>query len=217
MTVCHSYGFHTFHGRGRGVLRRRRGEAGRSAVMAALRCVAAAAVPAWGARALPPLGAGGRGAGRLRRRDAVLCPPPRVFRGQNFESWCRETGREELLGEWDDPDMRSEEVPRGSQSVTVRWKCRSEECGHTWHTSPGHRTGPKGTGCPSCGGKVVTATNNLAAWCGKNRREDVLAEWAHPDKAPEEFTQGSAQRVPWTCRTCGHGWAAIVTNRGAAG
>ena len=168
-----------------------------------MRCVAAAAaVPAWGARALPPLGAGGWAVGRLRRRgDDVVA---RVFRGQKFESWCRETGREDVLGEWDDPERGMGDVSRGSVA-TVRWKCQNEECGHTWHTSPGNRTKPGGTGCPACAGKVVTATNNLQAWCGKNGREDVLGEWAHPDKAPDEFTLGSAQRVPWKCGMCGHG------------
>ena len=135
--------------------------------MAAMRCVAAAAVPAWGARAPPPLGAGGRAAGSLRRQDAVLCPPARVFRGQKLDSWCRETGREDLLGEWDDPGRGPGQVSRGS-SGRVRWKCGKEECGYTWHTSPGNRT-TKGYGCPSCGGKVVTATNNLAAWFEKKR------------------------------------------------
>jgi hypothetical protein len=49
----------------------------------------------------------------------------------------------------------------------------------------------------------VTATNNLQVWCGKNGREDLLEEWAHLDKAPEEFTQGSGVRMPWKCGTCG--------------
>jgi hypothetical protein len=40
-------------------------------VMCTMKCVAAAAVPAWGARAPPPLGAGGRAAGRLWRRDVA--------------------------------------------------------------------------------------------------------------------------------------------------
>ena len=67
--------------------------------MAAMRCVAAAAVPAWGTRAPSPLGAGGVAAGRLRLRrrnasDAALCPPSTVHRNQNFRSWCKETGRE---------------------------------------------------------------------------------------------------------------------------
>jgi len=32
-----------------------------------------------------------------------------------FEDWCRETGREELLGEWDDPDRGPGQVSRGSK------------------------------------------------------------------------------------------------------
>jgi hypothetical protein len=52
---------------------------------------------------------------------------------------------------------------------------------------------------------VVTATNNFEVWCGKNGRGDVLADWANPDKAPDEITPGSSERVPWKCGTCGHG------------
>ena len=58
---------------------------------------------------------------------------------------------------------------------------------------------------------MVTATNNFEAWCGKNGRRDVLAEWAHPDKAPQEFLPAFNVRVPWTCGTCGHGWVTRVS------
>jgi len=184
----------------------------RRSITCAMRCVP---MPAWGARAPPPpLGARGGAAGRLRRRGdtEVLCPPSRVFHGQKFDSWCRETGREDLLGEWDDLDRWPGEVARGSCG-SVRWKCGNEECGHSWHTSPRHRTKPSGTGCPSCAGRVVTATNNLRVWCEKNGREDLLTEWAHPDEAPEEFLRASNVRVPWKCRTCLNGWITRVGNR----
>jgi len=43
----------------------------------------------------------------------------------------------------------------------------------------------------------LTATNNLQVWCGANGREALLEEWAHPDKAPQDFLPGSNVRAPW--------------------
>ena len=173
----------------------------------------AAAGPSWGAGALPPLGVGGGVVGRLRRRGGVvLCPPPRVFYGQKLESWCREVGREDLLEEWDDPHRGPGEVTRGSPSVMVRWKCR--ECGHGWPATPNTRTNSNHPrGCPACAGRVATATNNLKVWCETNWREDLLREWAHPNKAPEGFTPGSKEEVQWKCGECGWGWKARIGNR----
>jgi len=47
-----------------------------------------------------------------------------------------------------------------------------------------NRTSSNRCGCPACAGRVVTPTNNLAVWCGEHGRNDLLEEWAHPDKAP---------------------------------
>jgi len=113
------------------------------------------------------------------------------------------TGLEELLGEWEDPDRLTggghARVAIGDGAV----EARNEDFGHTWHVSAWHRTKPGGTGCPACAGEVVTATDKLQAWCGNNGREDVLEEWAHPDKAPQDFFLGSAVKVPWECGKCG--------------
>ena len=65
----------------------------------------------------------------------------------------------------------------------------------------------------SVGGRLPTANNNLEVWCGMNGREDLLEEWAHPDKAPHHFMRGSGVKVPWTCGECGHGWEATVCSR----
>ena len=60
---------------------------------------------------------------------------------------------------------------------------------------------------------VATPTNNLAVWCGQNGREDLLGEWAHPDKAPTDLTPGSDAKVPWTCGACGWGWETRTRHR----
>ena len=45
--------------------------------------------------------------------------------------------------------------------------------------------------------------NNLQVWCRETGREDLLEEWAHPDKGPLEVTRGASEKVPWTCGKCG--------------
>jgi predicted Zn-ribbon and HTH transcriptional regulator len=129
----------------------------------------------------------------------------------NFEVYCEETGRQELLGEWADRSSRPKDFTPGSK-VKVPWECG--KCEWVWEASMHSRTSSKPTGCPACAGHVVTATNNLAVWCGKHGREDLLlVEWAHPDKAPTDFTPGSKVKVPWECRKCGWGWEASMNSR----
>jgi len=131
----------------------------------------------------------------------------------NFEVYCQETGREELLGEWADRSRRPKDFTPGS-NAKVMWKCT--DCGWGWEASLNERTranNSRSTGCPGCAGRVATPTNNLAVWCGKKGREDLLGEWAHPDKAPTDFTPGTKVKVPWTCRECRGDWQASVYNR----
>ena len=48
------------------------------------------------------------------RGEAVLCPPPRAARSETLETWWPANGREDLLGEWDDPGVAPHEVTHGS-------------------------------------------------------------------------------------------------------
>jgi len=128
----------------------------------------------------------------------------------NFEVYCQETGREDLLGEWADRSSRPKDFMPGSDKK-VPWECR--ECGWGWEATLNSRTSSNRRGCPACAGKVVTPTNNLAVWCGENGLEDLLGQWAHLDKAPEDFTPGSGAKVPWQCGQCGWGWEALISKR----
>ena len=128
----------------------------------------------------------------------------------NFEVYCQETGREELLEEWADRSRRPKDSLPGS-GVKVPWQCG--ECEHTWVASLNHRTNNGSTGCPACARRVATPTFNLAVWCGKNGRADLLGQWAHPVKAPTDFTRASNAKVPWKCGECGSGWDALISNR----
>jgi hypothetical protein len=176
-------------------------------------CLTAAAAAAWGARALHRRGAGGGAVERLRlqrRGEAALLPPPRVFRGQDLASWCRETGREDLLGEWDDPAKGPQDVTRGS-SERVWWTCGKEECGHRWGAQVGDRT--RGGGCPACAGKVPTATNNFEVHGEEHGMTELLGEWTDRSRRPKDFTPGSIAKVPWQCRECEHEWVSRICSR----
>lgn len=82
------------------------------------------------------------------------------------------------------------------------WRC---SLGHEWSASPASRSA--GSGCPTCGGRVVRpGFNDLAT--------------THPDLAsqmagdPTTVTRGSGETFRWTCQT-GHEWIASVSSRTA--
>ena len=145
------------------------------------------------------------------RTGCPVCAGLVVTPTNNLAVWCGENGREDLLREWAHPDKAPTAFTRAS-GVKVPWKCG--ECGWGWEALISNRTNSShANGCPACAGRVVTPTNNLAVWCENNGREDLLGEWAHPDKAPTDFTRASAMKVPWQCGECGLGWEAFVYSR----
>jgi len=148
------------------------------------------------------------------RTGCPACAGRVVTPTNNFAVWCGNNGRKQLLGEWAHPDEAPTELTPGSQAK-VPWQCG--ECRWVWEATISSRISSKRDGCPGCAGRVVTPTNNLAVWCGELGREDLLGEWAHLDKAPTEFTPGSAVKVPWKCGECGGGWEATVKNRTKSG
>jgi len=52
----------------------------------------------------------------------------------------------------------------------------------------------------------VAFSFNLGRYTLAHGRHDLLEEWAHPDKAPQEFTPASSKRVPWVCALGDHKW-----------
>lgn len=87
----------------------------------------------------------------------------------------------------------------------VWWKC--QKCNYKWKTSPSSRT--RGTGCPSCSGRVANNNNSL-------QNNLTLCEEFHLTKnilKPEEITENSGKKVWWKCKQCSHEWKAIVASR----
>ena len=114
------------------------------------------------------------------------------------------------------PDLAAEWQPERNGSLTpadvlpgstrkVWWRCR---WGHEWEASVAHRT--RGTGCPYCAGRRLSAEHNLAA-----QYPDLAAEW-HPTRnrplTPAEVLPGANRKVWWQCRF-GHVWKAAPNMR----
>lgn len=67
-----------------------------------------------------------------------------------------------------------------------------------------------GEGCPYCAGKrVLVGFNDL-----KSQYPLLAEEWSSSNPfSADEITVGSAKKVEWICRECGHTWNATVKNR----
>ena len=126
----------------------------------------------------------------------------------SFYDFCAESGKENLLREWDaelNGDLTPQAVSHGS-TREVWWRCQK---GHSWKSAVYVRTA--GKGCPYCGGRrVIPGFNDLASQNG-----ELAAQWDAVKNAPlrpEEVTPGSHRKVWWRCRK-GHSWQAEIKSR----
>jgi len=101
------------------------------------------------------------------------------------------------------------DVSPGS-SKNVWWLCDTDST-HEWRTKITHRSG-RNQGCPYCGNKKVSMTNNLAA-----NYPEIASEW-HPLKngvlSPDKFVPGSKKQIWWLCgKSQRHEWTAAIKTR----
>lgn len=136
----------------------------------------------------------------------------------NLYLWCMnngERGQRILLEYSSNNEWLPEEITPMS-GKKVYWKCSI--CGYEWEAVVSSRTS-RGTGCPSCAGRVHE-TNNLYLWCMKNgeRGQRILSEYSSKNEwLPEEIAPISDKKVYWKCSACGFEWEAIVANRANLG
>eukprot|EP01083_Nonionella_stella_P304631 1059499_1 len=85
-----------------------------------------------------------------------------------------------------------------SSHKKVWWRCATDP-EHEWKTTPHHRTGDKGSGCPFCSGTRVTDENSLATL------KPAIADQFHPSKngklTPDTIHACSDTPVWWRCST----------------
>jgi len=97
-------------------------------------------------------------------------------------------------------------VSAGSR-IRLWWECPA---GHDWQATVTDRT--RGTGCPSCAGRLPTPDTSLAA-----RNPALAAQWHTTRNAPltpADVLPFSGRRVWWQCSR-GHAWEARVSSRTA--
>ncbi|HEC67148.1 MAG TPA: hypothetical protein ENI23_17865 [bacterium] len=121
-----------------------------------------------------------------------------------------------LLKEWDyskNGNLRPENASFGSHK-RVWWRCRKEECKHSWLAAPNNRTKKaRPRGCPSCSGSVVSDKNRLPIKC-----PELAKEWdfsKNKGLSPRDISYGSEKKVWWLCSNprCEYSWKTSVCRR----
>ena len=115
----------------------------------------------------------------------------------------------------------TENAPLTPDSVTagsnrrVTWVCAADPS-HVWLATIANRTKDRGTGCPFCAGRRLTASRSLAV-CAP----EVAAEW-HPTKngklTPADVFANDTRKVWWRCRVSpAHVWETSAHTRARQG
>ena len=143
--------------------------------------------------------------------NCPYCAGKRVLYGFNdFETWCKNNKREDLLIEWD-KELNINTLPKDilpSTNKKYNWVCH--KCGYKWRAIVNSRTRPNGTGCPACGGqKVIKGRNDL-----ETIYPEIAKEWNYEKNEilPSECTAHSDRKVWWLGK-CGHIWQDSISHR----
>ncbi|MBD5543463.1 MAG: hypothetical protein HDR01_04240 [Lachnospiraceae bacterium] len=159
-------------------------------------------------------------------RGCPYCSGSKLLIGYNdFETWCKNNSREDLLEEWNykkNNGLKPSEILQGGAGKKYWW---IGACGHEWDAvissritvRQGKTQLVKPAGCPYCSNppkRILVGFNDLVSWCISNQRENLLTEWDYEknDISPTEVTFGSGKYVWWKCNK-NHEWKTQVHNR----
>lgn len=159
-------------------------------------------------------------------RGCPYCSGRKLLQGYNdFETWCKENGRQDLLDEWNyekNNGLEPSEILQGGAGKKYWW---IGVCGHEWDavissritTRRGKTKMVKTAGCPYCSNppkRILVGFNDLETWCKNNKRDILLSEWDYEknDISPKDVTFGSGKYVWWKCNM-NHEWKAQIHNR----
>lgn len=152
-------------------------------------------------------------ASRTGGHGCPVCSGRVLVPGKNdLETWCKETGNERILAEWDyEANAQSPRETTKKSAYEASWKCG--RCGVAYKTRVYNRA--NGSSCPVCSGKKVQdGINDFRTWCINHGKENILDEWdAENDFLPSQVSHGSGKRILWACSVCGHHWLATLDNR----
>ena len=151
-------------------------------------------------------------------RECPYCSGRKLLSGYNdFETWCKNNGREVLLKEWnfEKNDIQPNQVsPKVAKKVW--WKC---SLGHEWESTINSRNGRVLIGCPYCSGhKTLAGYNDFETWCNTNNKENLLKEWDYDKNEflPNQISPHNNKKVWWKC-SLGHEWKTSIGDRTGAG
>ena len=122
-----------------------------------------------------------------------------------------------LLKEWDYDRNRElglfpEDLTNGS-TRSAYWICSI--CGYKWKAPIARRN--NGAGCRKCADKANPdlKRKRLIAKGKAITDEKLINEWDYQknDRAPQEYTVGSKEKVFWKCSKCGYSWSAAIHTR----
>lgn len=114
--------------------------------------------------------------------------------------------RPELVKEYSPKNpLPADQVVAGTNKK-LWWVCAT--CKYEWEASGANRVN-KGSGCPACAGRVVTATNNLAT-----KYPNLAAEYSPKNPLPaDQVIPGTNKKLWWKCAKCGREWQATGSSR----
>ncbi len=159
-------------------------------------------------------------------RGCPYCSGNKLLTGFNdFETWCKNNGREDLLEEWDydkNNGLKPSEIIQGGSHKKYWW---IGACGHEWDSVISARVRErqgktqivKAAGCPYCSNppkRILAGFNDFESWCERNGRNNLLEEWNYErnDISPSEVSFASGKYVWWKCNK-NHEWKTQIHNR----
>ena len=162
----------------------------------------------------------------FNNRGCPFCSGNKLLKGYNdFETWCKDNGRDDLLKEWNyekNNGLSPCDIVQGGAGKKYWW---IGACGHEWDSVISSRTRVrqgktrlvKSSGCPYCSNppkRILVGFNDFGTWCKSNRRENLLVEWDYEnnDITPTDVTFGSGKYIWWKCNK-NHKWRTQVHNR----
>lgn len=162
----------------------------------------------------------------VSNRGCPYCAGSKLLRGYNdFETWCKNNDRTDLLDEWNhekNDGLEPCDVIQGGAGKKYWWK---GSCGHEWDAvissrmriRQGKTKTKKTAGCPYCSNppkRILVGYNDFETWCNNNAREDLLGEWDYDKNTelPSDVTFGSGKRIWWKCNK-NHEWQTPINSR----
>ena len=147
--------------------------------------------------------------GRIRGNKCPFLSGKQVWPGFNdFETYCLNNGREDLLKEWH-PTKNGKLTPSNITAKNrkeIWWllpyddPVTGKHFDFEWKANPNNRTGVNNTGCPYLSGKKVwSGFNDFETYCLNNGFEYLLQQW-HPTKnslPPSKMASISSKKVWW--------------------